>query len=94
MTGCFREKLSGVLRYYGVDKRLLLAVESAYSCSEIVTWPQGSKIMTFHRGCWIPPTRVYATTPLHSLYQGGQQTDRDRPVDRRVSAGRSRLILH
>jgi len=24
----------------------------------------------------------------------GQQVDRDRPVDRRVSVGRSRLILH
>ena len=26
--------------------------------------------------------------------RGGQQVDRDRQVDRRVSAGRSRLILH
>jgi len=29
-----------------------------------------------------------------SLHQEGQQVDRDRPVDRRSSAGRSRLILH
>ena len=28
------------------------------------------------------------------LTRGGQQVDRDKPVDRRVSAGRSRLVLH
>jgi len=30
-----REKLWGVLREYGVDGRLLLAVKSLYSCSEV-----------------------------------------------------------
>jgi len=30
-----REKLWGVLREYGVDGRLLLAITSLYSCSEI-----------------------------------------------------------
>jgi len=29
-----------------------------------------------------------------TLDSGGQQVDRDRPFDRRVSVGRSRLILH
>jgi len=32
------EKLWGALREYGVDDRLLLAVKSPYSCSE-VSWP-------------------------------------------------------
>ena len=30
-----REKLCGVLREYGVDGRLLLAIKSLYSCSEV-----------------------------------------------------------
>jgi len=38
--------------------------------------------------------KVVRETLLFFYTMGGQQVDRDRPVDRRVSIGRSCLILH
>jgi len=52
------------------------------------TWP----VATIHRlTAWLCQWILASTLAYNT---GGQQVDRDRPVDRRSSAGRARLILH
>jgi len=45
-----REKLWGMLREYGVDGHLLMAVKSLYSCSEVCVHVGGVKLQPFTAG--------------------------------------------
>jgi len=45
-----REKLWGMLREYGVDDRLLMAIKSSYSCSEVCVHVGGVKSQPFTVG--------------------------------------------
>jgi len=48
-----REKVWRVLQEYGVDRRLLLAVKSFYSCSDVCDHVDGVKLQPFiHCWCW------------------------------------------
>jgi len=59
------EKLWGVLREYGVDGRLLLAVKSLYSSSDVCSCRE-SYITTVHRWCLTPSRVCVVTAPFHS----------------------------
>ena len=57
-----REKLRGMLRDYSVDGRLLLAVKSLYSCSEVSVGVGGVKSQPFTMGVGL--RQVYMLSPL------------------------------
>ena len=56
-----REKLWGMLREYGVDGRLLMAINSLYSCSDVCVHVGGVKSQPFtvgvglRQGCFLSP---------------------------------------
>jgi len=66
-------KSLGVLREYGVDGRLLLAVNLLHSCSEDCVRVDGVKITTVHRCCWTP-TRCVLSPLLFIVYELDRQT--------------------
>jgi len=78
-----RNKLWGVLREYGVDDRLLLAVKSLYSCSEVCVFVGRMKSRPFTAGVGLRQWCVLSPRLFIVTIRSGKTTVRVRmrPAD-------------